>query len=162
MTRPALLDINVLVALFNPDHIHHDAAHEWFGGHRTRGWATCPITELGLVRILSNPTYWPGAERSVSVTARLREFCASGHHQFWRDALSLTDETFNGSYVRSHRQLTDVYLLGLAVMQSWGPTLRRYTSLRADARSTPNFRPQTPKEFGVWCLDFACRIGDLI
>ena len=51
-----LLDVNVLVALFNPDHIHHDTAHDWFAEHHTRGWATCPLTEQGVVRILANPS----------------------------------------------------------------------------------------------------------
>lgn len=115
MGRPALLDVNVLVALFNPDHIHHEASHDWFADHRRYGWATTPLTELGLVRILSNAVYWPGAERCASVAERLRQFCGSGHHQFWRDSLPLGDEVFDWSYARGHRQLTDVYLLGLAV-----------------------------------------------
>lgn len=115
MARPALLDVNVLIALFNPDHIHHDAAHDWFAEHREHGWATCPLTELGLVRILANPAYWPGAERSATVADRLRQFCASGHHQFWRDSLPLSDEIFMWSLSKGHRQVTDIYLLGLAV-----------------------------------------------
>ncbi len=115
MSRPALLDVNVLVALFNQDHIHHDAAHDWFGENRAHGWATCPLTELGLVRILSNRAYWPGAERGASVAERLRQFCASGEHQFWRDSLPLGDEIFNWAFAEGHRQLTDLYLLGLAV-----------------------------------------------
>ena len=57
MSRPALLDVNVLVALFDPDHIHHDDAHEWFGENRQDGWATSPLTELALARILANPVY---------------------------------------------------------------------------------------------------------
>ena len=118
MTRPALLDVNVLVALFDPDHIHHDVAHEWFAVHRSAGWATCPMTELSLVRILSNPTYWQGAERSAAVLERLRQFRASGHHQFWRDSLEFTDDIFNLSLVKGHRHLTDVYLLGLAVKRN--------------------------------------------
>ena len=55
MKGPALLDINVLVALFDPDHVHHELAHDWFADNRTRGWATCPITENGFGRVLSNP-----------------------------------------------------------------------------------------------------------
>ena len=124
MTGPALLDVNVLVALFNPDHIHHDAAHNWFAENRQHGWATCPLTELGLVRILSNPAYWPGAERCAAVSDRLRQFCASGHHQFWRDSLSLSDDTFNWSLIMGHRQMTDAYLLGLAAKR--GGTLATF------------------------------------
>lgn len=53
MTRVALLDVNVLVALFDPGHVHHEPAHEWFAANRSAGWATCPLTGNGLVRILS-------------------------------------------------------------------------------------------------------------
>ncbi len=118
MSQAALLDINVLVALFDPDHIHHDAAHRWFEEQRHDGWATCPLTELALVRILSNPTYWPGTERSAAIVERFRLFRASGDHQFWRDSLDVTDEIFNLTFLKGHRQLTDVYLLGLAVKRN--------------------------------------------
>ena len=118
MSRPALLDVNVLVALFDPDHIHHEDAHGWFGEHRQDGWATCPLTELALVRILASPAYSPGAERAAAIVERFRRFRSSGDHQFWRDSLDLTDDIFDLSFVRGHRQLTDVYLLGLAVKRN--------------------------------------------
>ncbi len=110
----ALLDVNVLVALFDPNHVHHEIAHDWFADQREAGWATCPITENGLVRVLANPAY--GADiRADAVIARLRRFEASGHHHFWNDALSLTDDSvFNPSLLAGSRQITDVYLLGLA------------------------------------------------
>lgn len=138
MTRPALLDVNVLVALFNPDHIHHDAAHDWFAENRVHGWATCPVTELALVRILSNPAHWPGAERGAAVADRLRQFCASGHHQFWRDSLALADDSFNWPLVKGHRQVTDVYLLGLAVKRGGAlATFDRTIPLAAVAGAGP-------------------------
>ena len=118
MSRPALLDVNVLLALFDPDHIHHDEAHVWFGEHRQDGWATCPLTELALVRILANPVYSPGAERAAAIVERFRRFRSSGDHQFWRDSLDLTDGIFDLSFLKGHRQLTDVYLLGLAVKRN--------------------------------------------
>ena len=116
MTAPApsLLDVNVLVALFDPHHIHHDAAHDWFAENRGFGWATCPITESGFVRVVSNPAYGAGGERASTAIERLHAICSSGGHQFWRDALSLQDDVFDLSRASS-RQLTDVYLLGLAV-----------------------------------------------
>ena len=114
MTAPALLDVNLLVALFDPHHIHHDAAHDWFVENREHGWATCPLTETAFVRIVSDPSYGVSAERAAGALERLRAFSASGGHQFWRDALSLQDEMFDLSRASS-RQLTDVYLLGLAV-----------------------------------------------
>jgi toxin-antitoxin system PIN domain toxin len=110
VSAPALLDVNVLVALFDPHHIQHDAAHDWFAANRHFGWATCPLTECGFVRVISSA----GGERAAAAVERLRAFCASGDHQFWRDAVSLQDELFDLARANA-RQLTDVYLLGLAV-----------------------------------------------
>ena len=114
--RIALLDVNVLVALFDGAHTHHELAHEWFATHRELGWATCPLTENGLVRVLSNPAY-PGRRTTLGdAIARLVAFRGSGHHNFWPDAISLCDaERFDSTHIAGHRQLTDVYLLGLAV-----------------------------------------------
>lgn len=115
MNRIALLDVNLLIALFNPDHIHHQTAHDWFATARSDGWATCALTEQGLLRILANPKYWPEFERTVSVLERLRKFCGSGHHHFWAQTVTLRDaKLFNLAHVSGHRQITDVYLLGLA------------------------------------------------
>lgn len=114
MTATALLDVNVLVALFDPHHIHHDAAHDWFAQHRDSGWATCPITENGFIRVVSHPAFGLG-ERVETAAARLRDFCASGGHQFWRDAISLRDAPFDLARAGGAKQLTDIYLLGLAV-----------------------------------------------
>jgi hypothetical protein len=115
VTRPALFDVNLLVALFDPDHIHHEPAHDWFADNRARGWATCPITENGFVRVLANPAYGAAVVRAAELVARLRTFCASGYHQFWPDDISLRDESlFDAAFVGGHRQLTDLYLLGLA------------------------------------------------
>jgi hypothetical protein len=110
---PALLDVNVVVALFDPNHIRHDAAHQWFAEHRASGWATCPLTENGVIRVLSNPAYSSVAERPQDVARRLAAFRASGHHVFWSDDVSVCDNTLFGLSI-GHRQLTDVYLLGLA------------------------------------------------
>ena len=115
MSRVALLDVNVLVALFDPDHVHHELAHDWFADQRQQGWATCPITENGLVRVLSNPAYAGSTLRPAAVTSALAQFRASGDHTFWPATLSLTDERiFDLSMASGHAQLTDVYLLGLA------------------------------------------------
>ncbi len=112
----ALLDVNVLVALFDPDHVHHEIAHDWFAQQRAHGWATCPVTEHGFVRVLANPAYGAAVSRPVELVDRLRQFCASGHHRFWHDAVSIADlEAVRPSHVRGHRQVTDVALLALAV-----------------------------------------------
>lgn len=113
MNRPALLDVNVIVALFDPNHVHHEPAHRWFADHRASGWATCPLTENGVVRVLSNPAYSSVAERPHEVARRLAAFRASGHHVFWPDDISICDTGVFG-LTAGHRQLTDAYLLGLA------------------------------------------------
>jgi len=112
----ALLDVNMLVALFDPMHIHHETAHEWFGRNRSRGWATCPLTENGFVRIVSNPKY-PGQGTNLrDAVARLAEIRQSADHFFWQDSVSVCEgDFFQTTYIQGHRQLTDVYLLGLAV-----------------------------------------------
>lgn len=116
MSRIALLDVNVLVALFDPDHVHHEVAHDWFADNRTSGWATCPLTENGFVRVLGNLARSGAFVPIPELVDHLTTFCASGHHEFWPDAVSLRDErSFDLSHARGHRQLTDVYLLGLAV-----------------------------------------------
>lgn len=113
MSRTGLLDVNVLIALFDPDHVHHEAAHRWLQDHRSQGWATCPLTENGVVRILSNPAYSPAAERAQQVAERLEAFRSSGDHVFWPDNVSLCDRAVFHLIV-GHRQLIDVYLLALA------------------------------------------------
>ena len=119
VSRIALLDVNVLVALFDPDHVHHELAHDWFADQRSAGWATCALTENGLVRVLSHAKYGAAVSRPEEIVGRLRVFCASGHHVFWPDAVSLRDgRVFNPSFIRGHRQVRDVYLLGLAKKMS--------------------------------------------
>jgi uncharacterized protein len=115
VNRPALLDINVLIALFDPDHVHHDLAHDWFSDHRDGGWATCPLTENGFIRVLSHAALGEAAERPSVLRTRLSKFCSSGQHVFWPDAVSLRDRAvFSDAFAAGPRQLTDVYLLGLA------------------------------------------------
>ena len=110
MARVSLLDVNVLVALFDPDHVHHDLAHDWFADHRGDGWATCATTENGFVRILANPAYQADAPRLATALERLQRFCASGNHHFWPNAVSLRDTgLFSLGSARGHRQITDVY-----------------------------------------------------
>jgi toxin-antitoxin system PIN domain toxin len=110
-----LLDVNVLVALFDPDHIHHETAHNWFADHHRAGWATCPLTENAFVRVLSQAQPGAAAVRPAALVERLSKFCASGHHTFWPDAVSLRDrKLFRAEHIAGHRQITDIYLLGLA------------------------------------------------
>lgn len=111
----ALLDVNVLIALLDADHTSHRSAVAWFSEHASGGWASCPITENGCVRIMSHPSY-PNAHSVVEIVERLRAATAHAAHQFWPDSQSLLDERLiDASRVHGPRQLTDVYLLALAV-----------------------------------------------
>jgi toxin-antitoxin system PIN domain toxin len=112
----ALLDVNVLVAIFDPAHLHHEDAHAWFSRNRKYGWATCPMTINGCVRVLSSPAYKSVDATPAEVIERLRGFCATPDHHFWADSVALTDETlFRASAIGGHQKITDAYLLGLAV-----------------------------------------------
>ncbi|HEX6641091.1 MAG TPA: TA system VapC family ribonuclease toxin [Thermoanaerobaculia bacterium] len=115
MANIALLDVNVLVALFDPDHVHHDAAHDWLSANRRHGWASCPLTENGLVRVLSNAAYSGSHETALAIRSRFDAFCASGNHSFWPDQLSIRDQGRFKLEAVTHGQITDVYLLALAV-----------------------------------------------
>ncbi len=108
-----LLDVNVLLALFDSTHVHFDAAHHWFVSSGEKGWATCPTTENGFLRIASNPGYPQGRPDTGDVMTRLADFCAREEHHFWAESVSLRDLLRPGVAV-THRQITDVYLLGLA------------------------------------------------
>ncbi len=112
----ALLDVNVLVALFDPAHPNHEDAHHWFHDHRRRGWATCPLTVNGCIRVLSNPAYPTIETTPPEVISRLATMCSSPGHEFWGDSVSLLDaELFRPLSISGHAKITDVYLLGLAV-----------------------------------------------
>ena len=114
----ALLDVNVLVALLDPAHVFHDVAHDWFGA-REDSWATCPITENGTIRVISNPRY-PNTTGTASAAAELmaglRELPG---HVFWADSVSLLDPAVcNVDSLVTSAQVTDAYLLALAVANS--------------------------------------------
>lgn len=112
----ALLDVNVLLALFDTGHIHHDTAHRWFGGHRKHGWATCPMTINGCIRILNSPAYRSVKATPSEVADHLRRFCSVTEHHFWEDSVSLLDESlFRWAMIGGHQKITDGYLWGLAV-----------------------------------------------
>lgn len=113
--KPGLLDVNFLIALLDPVHIHHDEAHEWYAANGHFGWATCPVTVNGCVRILSNPAYPSISASSEQVVNSLRQMCLSKAHRFWPD----TTDLLNGDMVRpeliaNSKMITDVCLLALA------------------------------------------------
>ena len=106
-----LLDINVLIAVADPDHEHHGKAEAFFLANHRAGWATCPLTENGFVRILSSPKYPNGARSSEEACGVLRQLCSHSGHRFWPDDLSLRALT----NLPVSRHLTDHYLLSLAL-----------------------------------------------
>ncbi len=114
MTR-ALLDINVLLALLDSDHVDHIRAQDWLGDGIEDGWASCAITENGFVRIISQPRYPSpiSPAEAIDLLMRARD---SGPHAFWTCDVSLLDaRTVDRSRLHGPRQVTDAYLLALAV-----------------------------------------------
>jgi len=112
-----LLDVNVLIALLDADHMHHHAARHWLAGNIDSGWASCPITENGCLRIMSQPGY-PNALPVGAVAERLSRARSTSYHAFWPDSVSLLDtEIIVQKQICGPSQLTDVYLLALAVAQ---------------------------------------------
>jgi toxin-antitoxin system PIN domain toxin len=111
----ALLDVNVVIALLDSDHASHDSAIDWFAKHARQGWATSPITQNGCIRILSSPGY-PNPLPVQAVIARLEQACRQDIHEFWPDEVSLLDsDVVDATRIHGPRQLTDIYLLALAV-----------------------------------------------
>jgi len=111
----ALLDVNVLIALLDADHSLHARATQWFAGHARGGWASCPITQNGCVRVMSHAGY-PHALPVRAVVERLAEASAGAFHEFWPDDISLLDaQVADPERIHGPRQITDLYLLALAV-----------------------------------------------
>lgn len=91
MKRPVLLDLNILIALAWPSHIHHSDAHRWFSQEQIHGWATCPITQSGFVRLSSNPKILPEAVSPQAAWLLLEQITRLPKHSFWADSIALTD-----------------------------------------------------------------------
>ena len=111
-----LLDVNVIIALVDPSHVFHDRAHHWFEREGHKGWATCPLTENGAIRIMGHRRYLEGPgspARAAILIGGLRE---TPKHQFWPDSISLLDaSSVFIDKVTLSAQVTDTYLLALAV-----------------------------------------------
>ncbi len=114
----ALLDINVLLALLDADHADHVLAAEWLDREIDGGWASCAITQNGVVRIMSQPRY-PSPVAPAIVCDLLEQACATDHHEFWPCEISLLDPTvIDRRRLHGPRQVTDAYLLALAVRRA--------------------------------------------
>lgn len=117
MTLRALLDVNVLVALLDAGHLHHAAATRWLSLHARSGWASCPLTQNGCLRILALNSY-PNAQPTGQVADRLGRAMAGGNHAFWPDSIILLEAgVLRGDRVLTSRQTTDTYFLALAAAQ---------------------------------------------
>lgn len=111
-----LLDTNLLIALLWPSHEHHRVAVQWFARHRRKGWATCPLTQAGFVRIVSNPAFSRDAVRPREAAQVLSANTEAGDHQFWPDEWPFAEVVaYAGVRLIGHQQVTDAYLLGLAI-----------------------------------------------
>jgi hypothetical protein len=111
----ALLDVNVLLALLDMDHVDHQRARAWLGAEIEHGWASCAITENGFVRIISQARY-PSPVTPTEAMHRLAGATATEHHRYWTCSVSLLDErVIDRSQLHGPRQVTDAYLLALAV-----------------------------------------------
>ena len=111
----ALLDVNVLIALLDASHVSHASATQWFAEHVHLGWASCPITQNGCLRVMASPGH-PNTQPMTAITERLFDATAHASHEFWVDDVSALDaNAVDMTRVHGPRQLTDVYLLTLAV-----------------------------------------------
>jgi len=111
----ALLDVNVLIALLDQAHPHHDAALVWLKANIKHGWASCPITQNGCVRIMSQASY-PGVRPAAQIIERMRAAIDHAAHEFWPDDTSILESrVVDETRVHSARQITDTYLLALSV-----------------------------------------------
>ena len=111
----SLLDVNVLLALFDASHEHHDVSRRWLEDSIEHGWASCAITQIGFVRVISQPAY-PGAIATGEAIGRLAGATGTVHHEYWASTVSLCDATrIRRSRVTGHRQVADAWLLALAV-----------------------------------------------
>ena len=117
MTRPVwLLDANLLIALTHAAHVHYDEAHGWFARTSQRGFATCALTQLAFVRLSCHPKIAVSAVAPAQAMRALAELAAHPQHEYWPDAPEpLGIATLASPALTGHRQVTDAYLLGLAV-----------------------------------------------
>jgi toxin-antitoxin system PIN domain toxin len=110
--KPALLDVNVLLALAWPNHQHHAAAHRWLHGEARYGWATCALTQLAFIRLSSNPAYTAEAVSPGAAAALLQQYCEHPRHQFWESPPAAEPRLYQRTL--GHQQVTDAWMVELA------------------------------------------------
>ncbi|MFO1353057.1 MAG: TA system VapC family ribonuclease toxin [Gammaproteobacteria bacterium] len=110
--KPALLDVNVLLALAWPNHQHHDAAHAWFHAEARHGWASCALTHLGFIRLSANPAYTPAAVSPTEAASLLGAMIAHKKHHFWESPPAADSALY--AKALGHQQVNDAYLVEVA------------------------------------------------
>ena len=114
-----LLDVNVLIALIDPTHVGHDAGHGWFAKTGAASWATCPLTENSVIRVVGHPKYPNSAGSPAAVAPIVARLRALPGHVFWNDDLSLIEsDLVDADQIATPAQVTDTYLLALAVAKN--------------------------------------------
>jgi toxin-antitoxin system PIN domain toxin len=110
-----LLDVNVLIALIDPAHVQHDRAHDWFAAKGKKAWATCSLTENGVLRIVGHPRYPSSPGTPAAVAELMAILLALGGHEFWPDDVTLLDrQRIDSARLLDSGQVTNAYLLALA------------------------------------------------
>ncbi len=119
MIRRTLLDVNVLIALLEPGHDFFQKAQEWFRSSGKDNWGVCPLTEIGFVRITTNPSFYPGPRTHEQATSALAELANRPGYRYWPLTESWTALTAPfAPRISGHQQVTDAYLLGLAIKEN--------------------------------------------
>jgi uncharacterized protein len=119
LTRGTLLDVNVLIALLEPGHEFFQKAQEWFGSSGKDNWGVSPITEIGFVRITTNPSFYPGPRTHEDATTALAELANRPGYRYWPLTESWADLTAPFALrITGHRQVIDAYLLGMAIKEN--------------------------------------------
>jgi toxin-antitoxin system PIN domain toxin len=113
--KPALLDVNVLLALAWPNHQHHAAAHGWFQREAKGGWATCALTQLAFIRLSSNPAFTAEAVAPNEAAALLRQYCEHPGHQFWDSPPAVEPRLYRHAF--GHQQVNDAWMVDLAAQR---------------------------------------------
>ena len=110
----SLLDVNVLISILDANHTHHASITGWLGQNEDR-WASCPITQNGYLRIVTQESY-PNTISIKEAIRTLSQAVAGPGHEFLPDDISLLDQQLVAhQHVQGHKQLTDIYLLALSV-----------------------------------------------
>jgi toxin-antitoxin system PIN domain toxin len=115
----SLLDLNVLIALTDPEHKFHQKARNWLASSGRERLGICPLTEAGFLRVTTNPAFHPGPrtlEQAIAILQVLK-----GRDDYWYCPIAESWVTLTARFaarIHGHQQVTDAYLLGLAIKEN--------------------------------------------